>query len=129
MHIVKDSALIVSFQIGRGGKFYNPNHLTYVGEKDLPELINMRDNELFVYDKDEDGNDCDPFVMDGNGNDVCSEINDTGTLNFDGVYDTMYAKKVEDCDSTELDVIAQSEEIKSAELEDYLQTIALELAK
>lgn len=39
------TATIVHFHIGRGGQFYNAGHKSFGGERDIQEVINLRDGD------------------------------------------------------------------------------------
>lgn len=87
--------LIVAFHIGRGGRFYNSGHTSYIGER----IINDFTNDLFL-NKDE------TFYTDGNGTEILEVDNDgTGKINIDYEYDTTYACKVSDLSEEEINII------------------------
>lgn len=115
--------IIVSFNIGRGGRFNNAGFKSYMGELNFQQLINLESNNCFVQTRDANGRFCKPFITDCNGNcvsddDVNGEI---GTLDFDGQYDTDYAKYIQDCTEQELDVIANSMWYKTQDLIGWLE--------
>ena len=56
--------LIVAFHIGRGGRFYNSGHLSYIGEN----TINSFTNDLFL-------NESQTMYTDTNGNELLSVEN------------------------------------------------------
>ena len=116
--------IIVSFHIGRGGRFYNGGHKTYLGEKNFQDLISNETDHLYIRNKDERGKFMTPTLFDGNGNVVSDDnVNSLiGTLNFDGDYDTYGAKYIEDGTTNELELISKANEHKSGELEYYLDT-------
>jgi hypothetical protein len=39
---------LVSFHIGRGGKYYNGGHLSFIGFKSIREIIMYEDSNLFI---------------------------------------------------------------------------------
>lgn len=120
--------LIVSFHIGRGGRFNNAGHLTFLGEKNFQDLLILETNNVFIKDRDNRGRFCKSFVADCNGNPISDDnINGlTGTLDFDGQYDTSYAKHLDDCNDDEVRVIANSFQYKSPALVSYLKTMVPE---
>ena len=76
--------LIVAFQIGRGGRFYNSGHLSYVGEL----TINYFTNDLFL-------NESQTMYTDTNGNELLPvENNGIGCIDIDGQYNTTYTTTV-----------------------------------
>ncbi len=115
--------IIVSFHIGRGGKFYNSGFKKYIGEKSFKDLITLNDINLFISNRDEKGRFIKPIYVDSSGNMVSDDDADnlTGTLNFDGDFDTYIAKTIEDCTDNEIDLIIESNEWKSTELQEYLK--------
>lgn len=115
------TSIIVSFHIGRGGRFNNAGHKTYLGEKNYQDLISMNSDHLYITNRDENGRFCTPFLANCNGNMVSDTIKgEVGYLEFDYDYDTDYAKRIEDCTEEELQIIADSNLYKSSQLEDYL---------
>ena len=93
--IEENSNLIVAFKIGRGGRFHNSGHLSYVGEYDINHFV----NDLFL-------NEAETMYTDGNGTELLDVDNDgTGKINIDNDYNTTYACKVSDLDENELNAI------------------------
>lgn len=86
---------IVAFHIGRGGNFYNPGHLSFIGEKKISEFT----DDLFLNDDNQ--------WEDGTGNKVglTKEETEVGRINIDGEYDTTYCKLLSDCSEDELELI------------------------
>lgn len=102
---------IVHFHIGRGGRFNDGGHKTFVGVENLSEVISNR-QDTFLYDEDEDGNtlpDSEWKLTDEGGRvllegkDECNSS--TGILDFDTIYDTEICKSLYDCDENELSLI------------------------
>ena len=119
--------LIVAFHVGRGGRFYNGGHVSFIGEKNMHQLINMNDNHVFYEDR-VNGKFSKPYYTDSNGNiivDTDDYSKEVGRLDFDGIYDTYYCKYIEDCTDSELELINDSDRYKSVQLEDYLSTLEL----
>lgn len=120
-------AVIVAFQIGRGGRFNQSGHSSYIGEKDLQDLISMNSDRLFVSNRDDNGRFVKSRLLDESQN-IIVENEDllhslVGTLNFDNDYDTFKACYVDDCSEEELDLISKSNSFKSQELKDYLNNL------
>jgi hypothetical protein len=117
------SGIIVAFHIGRGGRFNNSGHKTYLGEHEVSYLININDANLFWKDRDEEGK----FISPGFFNNGKLIITDkeaetgTGVLDFDGDYDTDIAKFIEDCTEAEIElIINDTKELKSVQLQGYI---------
>ena len=101
---------IVCFHIGRGGRFNNGGHKTYI-----PTIHSVQDcisHEGTIISKDEDGNmlpDAEWQYVDG-GSNIILQGRDaieakTGTIDYDGDYDTYIIKELEDCDDDEIDIL------------------------
>ena len=77
--------LIVAFHIGRGGRFYNSGHLSYIGEN----TINYFTNDLFLSEDESE-------YLDLNGEKVglLVENDGIGRIDIDGQYDTTYTTTV-----------------------------------
>lgn len=120
----QENRVIVSFHIGRGGRFYNSGHKTYLGEKNFQDLIQSESGNLCIVNRDEQGKFIKPTILDDSGNVVSTDdINSLiGILDFDGDYDTSIAKYLENCTDDEIDLIRKSDEPKSEELIEYLKT-------
>lgn len=104
----------VRFHVGRGGRFYNGGHKTYVGTVD--SLADCFGDALIV-SYDENGNplpDNDWQLIDSGGNVILSgrdEIeSDTGVLDWDGEYDTDIVRYISDCDDEEYQMILDAAE-------------------
>jgi len=119
----QQNRIIVSFHIGRGGRFYNNGHKSYLGEKTFKDLISMNEDSLYIVNRDEQGRFMRPTLFDGFSNVVSNDDIDglTGVLDFDGDYDTYIAKYIEYCTDQEIDLIKNSNEWKSSELNEYLE--------
>lgn len=119
---MKTQKIIVAFHTGRGGRFHNGGHVTFIGEKNFQDLILMNSNNLFEKNRDENGKFCKPYLTDDSGNHITDDDirGEVGTLDFDGQYDTDRAKYIEDCADWEIEKIAKSSEYKSYELREWL---------
>ena len=99
----------VRFHIGRGGRFHNAGHKTYVGiVNDLSDCF----GDSIVISEDENGKplpDSEWRLVDGGGNVILSgrdEIeSDTGILDWDGEYDTDIVQKLSECNDDEYEMI------------------------
>ena len=103
----------VRFHIGRGGRFHNAGHKTYVGTvNDLSDCF----GESFIISEDENGKtlpDSEWRLEDG-GNVILSgrdEIeSETGILDWDGEYDTDIVRHLSECDDHEYQLILDAAE-------------------
>ena len=120
---MKNSKIIVAFHTGRGGRFNNAGHKTFIGEKDFKQLVSLQSNNLFIVKRDNYGRFCKPYFADGSGNEVSdTAINaEVGYLNFDNDYDTDVAQYIEDCTEDEIEIIVNSNQFKSFELISWLE--------
>ena len=104
----------VRFHIGRGGRFHNAGHKTYVGTvNDLSDCF----GDSFLISEDENGKtlpDSEWRLEDGGGNVILSgrdEIeSETGILDWDGEYDTDIVCYLTDCDERECQLIFDAAE-------------------
>ena len=104
----------VRFHIGRGGRFHNAGHKTYVGTvNDLSDCF----GDSFVISEDENGKplpDSEWQLVDGGGNVILSgrdEIEaETGILDWDGEYDTDIVRYLSECDDDEYQMILDAAE-------------------
>ena len=104
----------VRFHIGRGGRFHNAGHKTYVGTvNDLSDCF----GDSFLISEDENGKtlpDSEWRLMDGGGNVILSgrdEIeSETSILDWDGEYDTDIVCYLTDCDERECQLIFDAAE-------------------
>ena len=97
---------LVAFHIGRGGRFHNGGYWTYMWEiESFQDLISFRQDYLFRYDTDEDDKplpEDKQYITDGGGKIMVEGKDifaDTGTLDFDGEYDTDIVCSLYDCPS------------------------------
>lgn len=113
--------LIVAFHVGRGGRFNNGGHKSYIGEKNLNDLIQMNGDNLFEQNR-VNGKFSKPYLTDLNGTIILDSEDykkEVGYLEFDTIYDTDYCKYIEDCSDEELSLINESNEYKSSKLEEF----------
>ena len=104
----------VRFHIGRGGRFNNAGHKTYVcSVNDLSDCF----GDSFLISEDENGKtlpDSEWKLIDGGGNVILTgrdEIeSETGILDWDGEYDTDIVRKLSECDDDEYQIILDTEE-------------------
>lgn len=108
---MKTQRTIVAFHTGRGGRFNNAGHVTFMGEKNFQDLISMNSENLFEQNRVK-GRFSKPYLTDLNGQ-VIVEAEDfnalVGTLNFDNDYDTDCACYLDECSDEELRIIAESD--------------------
>ena len=114
---------IVAFHIGRGGRFWNQGHLSFVGEKKIGDFI----DDLF-WDTDEDGNAIpDAELRTDSGHEVgCTwaEVETgIGRIDIDGDYDTTYTMKLSDVeeDSREWDAIFKADDYDAKQAQLFLR--------
>lgn len=97
---------IVAFHIGRGGRFYNAGHLSFLGEYRIDDSRFLNDLSL---SEDE------LVYVDSVGSEVGLTVEEAktgiGRINIDGIYDTTYTKLLSDCDDKELEAIAKTEDM------------------
>jgi hypothetical protein len=108
---MKTQRTIVAFHTGRGGRFNNAGHVTFIGEKNFQDLIQMNDDHLFLQDR-KNGKFCKKHYTDLNGTVIvdAEDFNSlVGTLNFDNDYDTDSACYLDECSEEELRIIANSD--------------------
>ncbi len=104
----------VRFHIGRGGRFHNAGHKTYVGTVDsLADCF----GDSIIINEDENGNalpDNEWQLIDSGSNVILSgrdEIEgDTGILDWDGEYDTDIVRYLSECDDDEYQMILDAAE-------------------
>ena len=117
----------VRFHIGRGGRFHNAGHKTYVGTVNgLSDCF----GESFIISEDENGKtlpDSEWRLVDGGGNVILSgrdEIeSETGILDWDGEYDTDIVRHLSECDDDEYQLI-----LDAAERGEYVEKAVLAYA-
>lgn len=117
----------VRFHVGRGGRFNNAGHKTYVGiVNDLSDCF----GDSFLISEDENGTtlpDSEWRLVDGGGNVILSgrdEIeSDTGILDWDGEYDTDIVRHLSECDDDEYQLI-----LDTAERGAYVEKVVLAYA-
>lgn len=99
---MKATETIVAFHIGRGGRFNNAGHLSFIGEHNINEYV----GNLFI-SEDNDG-----VYLDFSGNEVGLSVDNDGTgrINIDYDYDTTYCLFLSDCDFKEIKSIKNSSE-------------------
>ena len=121
---LEDQNIKVRFHIGRGGRFNNAGHKTYVGTvKDLSACF----GDSFLISEDENGKtlpDSEWRLVDGGSNVILSgrdEIeSDTGILDWDGEYNTDIVRHLSECDDDEYQLI-----LDTAERGEYVEKAVL----
>ena len=117
----------VRFHIGRGGRFHNAGHKTYVGT--VNELSDCFGDSI-VISEDENGKtlpDSEWKLVDSGSNVILSgrdEIeSETGILDWDGEYDTDIVRHLSECDDDEYQLI-----LDTAERGEYVEKAVLAYA-
>lgn len=115
---------LVAFHIGRGGRFHNGGHYTYMDEvSDFFDLLTLRSEYLFWHDTDANGKPLPPeeqYITDGAGNQMLTydEANQsTGILDFDGEYNTDIVCSLCDCPGAAEDALLDA--FKNGEIGEY----------
>lgn len=107
----------VAFHIGRGGRFNNQGHKTF-----MPYVKELSDcfGEATIISDDFEGNqllDQEWQLVDRGGNVILKGRenieNEVGYLNWDNDYDTDIVKYIEDCDDEEIDLLKRELSTKS----------------
>ena len=123
----------VRFHIGRGGRFNNAGHKTYVGT--VNELSDCFGDSI-VISEDENGKtlpDSEWQLVDSGSNVILSgrdEIeSETGILDWDGEYDTDIVRKLSECDDDEYQLILDAAERGAYVEKDVLAYVCSALGK
>ncbi len=104
---------IAMFHVGRGGRFGNAGHLTFVGFKPIDDSYEVEN--LFIHENefDEYGNPIEVGVFDCSGKLIMSIENwheacrtGIGRIDIDGAYDTTYTEYVDSLSENELEAMA-----------------------
>ena len=118
----------VRFHIGRGGRFHNAGHKTYVGT--VNGLSDCFGESTMLISEDENGKplpDSEWQLVDGGGNVILTgrdEIeSETGILDWDGEYDTDIVRHLSECDGDEYQLI-----LDAAERGEYVEKVVLAYA-
>lgn len=104
---------ILCFHIGRGGRFYNPGHLTFSGTKKITETSDFSN---LVAPKYKNGNDdlrtlkAEWLDETGNSVELTNEMVKTGIgiINHDHAYDTTYTTYLKDLTENEISSIVEA---------------------
>jgi hypothetical protein len=105
---------VAVFHVGKGGKFNNGGHTTFLGIMNYNEIYHTIFNtEKDLYEQ-EDGT-----YLDHNGKEVCEGIGEDGIfyLNEDGIYDTTYSKHIKDLQDVEIEIIRETYNVDEELLE------------
>ena len=113
----------VRFHIGRGGRFHNAGHKTYVGT--VNGLSDCFGESTMIISEDENGKplpDSEWQLVDGgvilSGRDEIES--ETGILDWDGEYDTDIVRHLSECDDDEYQLI-----LDAAERGEYVEKVVL----
>ena len=104
-----------TFKIGRGGRFYNAGHKKLIGYN---EILQDYFQDVFLIDgADDDEDEKLPeeewLLLDANGNTLLKGyeiMSRTGTLDFDGDYDTIIVRSIEELREDEKSIVLDSYE-------------------
>ena len=97
------------------------SELSYLGQFNFQELISRNSEYLFEHNRDSRGRFCTPYYTDGCGNIVCDDINGlTGSIDYDGLYNTEYTTTLEGCDYSEIKAIFRSAGFKGLDVEEAI---------
>lgn len=101
---------IAAFHIGRGGKFNNPGFMKFLGLRDLTSFssfICLSEGEV--------------FDNAGNALEISEEkyLTGIGKLDFDGDYDTIICKMVDDIDDKEMAAVFKSDDFYREDILEY----------
>ena len=112
---------IVAFKLTKKG-------YEYIGEMNYQKLIDYVGQRINLYEhnRDKQGRYCKPYLVDDSGNEVnWHDLNSlVGYLDIDGEYESYFCKYVDDLSDHLLEVVAADlKEIKSVQLEDYLNVL------
>jgi hypothetical protein len=104
------STYIVAFHIGRGGRFHNQGHKSFMPH--IKQLSDCFSERCIIFREDEEGNplpDEKWLLIDGGGNVIlegrANIESKTGVLDWDGEYDTDIVQYLSECDDDELRLI------------------------
>jgi hypothetical protein len=112
----KGNRVVVSFGVYGGGG--NNRKVRYLGEKNIMDLISLRDGELF---QREDGK-----YYSCNGDEMNMVINEdglTGYIDFDGDYDTINACYFDELDEDSLKLIREDGAYIPSYMEEHIKNV------
>ena len=92
---------IIAFHIGRGGRFYNQGHKTFIK---WGANINEYTEELFMTEDEKEYMDCSNSLVG-----LKVENDGTGIINNDNEYDTTYCVRLSEIDENEFNIICENE--------------------
>ena len=108
---------IVAFHIGRGGRFHNQGHKSFMLH--VNRLSDCFTNDSFIMEENSEGDTLpdEEWLLCDNGGNVILKGRDnieseTGILDWDGEYDTDIIKYVSECDENELRLLILAYENK-----------------
>lgn len=121
------NTIYVRFHVGGGnvhGFFQKSGVKSFVDESDFQQLLSICSNDLYSVTRDENGKFCKEYYADQNGNTMVEHEDlkaKTGSLDWDGTYDTDIVKTFEDCTDEEKEIICKSNSWKSPQLQELLE--------
>ena len=125
--------LFVRFHVGRGGRFHNQGHLSFVNEDNFQDLIRacgdklldktseydeVTDTEKEIPEDEWNYHDCGGKIL-VEGREAMES--NTGTLEWDGLYDTDIVTTTEDLSDAELECLWEAYTKDTAFMSDELQ--------
>lgn len=112
--IIYTDTELVTFRIGIFTCGLYKRHLNF--ERTGRSIFFDQDNYIFEKYRDNKGKFCKKYLTDSDGNTLMDSfeysealLTGCGTLDFDGVYNTIYTKFLSECDDNEIHVIINSE--------------------
>lgn len=116
---------IMYFHIGRGGSYNNAGHMTFCGQKDINEVLDLAEGNRqhsYLNNRDENGRFIKPAFYDQNGTFlITKEDADTGcgSIEWDTIYDADICLKLEDCSDEQLMLIYETTEYIDEDVRDW----------
>ena len=95
------ASTIVAFHIGRGGRFHNQGHKSFIK---WGANINEYTEDLFITEDEKDYMDCDNSLVG-----LKVENDGTGVINRDNEYDKTYCVRLSEIDENEFNIICENE--------------------
>lgn len=100
---------ILAFHVGRGGRFHNQGHLSFIGENTIDKFT----ENLFLRNRDEKGRFISPEYFTEAGNKVGLTEKECesgiGRINIDNSYDTTYTTSIDNLSENEIEAIQESD--------------------
>lgn len=115
------------FHTGRGGRFYNPGHVSFEGVYSEQAFIQLLYSKGLIYYKNRDkrGRYCKPYWHDGGGNFV-AEVGDR-VFDFDGYYNRYELKPLNELDVDDFYIILRDDKYIEVDICHHIDVQMLEL--